>query len=92
MLHLSVAFPAFRGLMVIPSASADKELAKLNMLLSEAVDVLRHGFDCQASKRKKGILEKCIRKNKKILKVVAVKSYNYSLDEECWLLIHVGVF
>jgi len=84
--------PKFKGLPVIPSAAADKELAKFNLLLSDAARVLEKGFDCSRSKRKKGVLEKCVKKGKKTLKVVSVKSYNYSLETECWLLIHVGVF
>lgn len=85
-------YPKFKGLPIIPSASADRELAKLNLLLSEAVIVLEEGFACSRSKRKKDVLERCVRKGKKTLKVVAAKSYNYSLETECWLLIHVGVF
>lgn len=85
-------YPKFQGLPVIPSASADEELAKLNLCLQDVVKVLDEGFDCERSRRKKGTLEKCICRGKKTLKVVVVKSHNYSLETDCWLLIHVGVF
>lgn len=85
-------YPKFEGLPIIPSAAADKELAKQNMLLSEIVKVLEEGYDCSRSKRKKDVLERCIKQGKKTRKAVVAKSYNYTLDSECWLLIHVGVF
>ncbi len=88
----SSIYPKFKGLILIPSAAADKELAKFGLLLSETVQVLEEGFDCSRSKRKKNVIEKCVRKGKKKLKVVVVKSYNFSLETECWLLIHTGIF
>ncbi|MBU2100313.1 hypothetical protein KKG83_08135 [Candidatus Micrarchaeota archaeon] len=89
---ISGIYPKYKGLILIPSSSADKELAKYGLLLSEIIEVLEQGFDCNRSKRKKDTLEKCVRKGKKQLKAVIVKSYNFSLEEECWLLIHVGIF
>ena len=68
------------------------ELMRCGMLLEDVARVLRDGFDCSRSKRKKGTLEKCVRKGKKTLKVVVAKSFNYSLNTECWVLIHVGLF
>ncbi|MFH1895337.1 MAG: hypothetical protein ABIJ74_02005 [archaeon] len=84
--------PKYKSLPIIPSASADKELAKYSLLLSEIAEVLEQGFDCSRSKRKKGVVEKCVRKGKKQLKAVVVKSYNFSLETDCWLLVHVGIF
>ncbi|MFH0714482.1 MAG: hypothetical protein V1847_01570 [Candidatus Diapherotrites archaeon] len=84
--------PKFEGLKVIPSRSAFRELCRQGMTIADAIRVLEEGFDCEVSPRKKEVLEKCVRKGRKMLKVVAVKSFNYSMNCECWLLLHVGIF
>ena len=56
------------------------------------VEVLKEGYDCSRSKRRKGVLEKCIDKGNKTIKVV-VQRGNIELDgQDCWELIHVGKF
>ena len=85
-------YPLFESKPLIPSKSAMNELMKCNLTLSDAVEILEQGFDCSVNRRKKGTIERCIKQGKKTLKVVAVKSFNYSLNEECWLLVHVGIF
>lgn len=90
--HLFGVYPRYRGLPIIPSDAADKELAKYDLFYEDVLRVLKEGYDCSKSRRKKGTLERCVRKGKKTLKVVVVKSVNYALDTECWLLIHVGIF
>ena len=85
-------FPLFESKPLIPSRTAMNELMKCNITLSDAAEMLEEGFNCSRSKRKKGTIEKCRIEGKKTIKVVAVKSFNYSLNTECWLLIHVGIF
>jgi len=87
-----ITYPKYLGLPIIPTAAANKELAKLNLLLSDMAVILEEGYECARSKRKKNVLERCVRKNKKTLKAVVVKSYNHSMETECWLLIHTGIF
>lgn len=89
--HLFV-YPRFQGLPIIVSDSADKELAKLNLELDDIKYILKEGFSCERSKRKDGVLERCIKKGNKTIKAVAVKSHNYALETDCWLIIHIGVF
>jgi len=85
-------YPSFKGLPVLPSKAAFKELAKHAMTLEDAVEILECGLDCARSPRRVECVERCVQVGEKTLKVVAVKSVNYSLDSECWLLTHVGVF
>lgn len=85
-------YPKFKGKPVIPSRAGANELVQEGMSLAEVVEILENGFDCPRSKRAKGVIEKCVRKGKKTLKVVVAESYNYSLGTDCWLLIHVGRF
>ncbi len=67
------------------------ELYDCNLMLRDILDILEQGYDCAKSKRKKGIIERCLDRKRKTTKVVIVKAYNYSLDSEAWVLIHVGV-
>ena len=48
--------------------------------------IIESGFDCYRSKREKNKLEKCIRKGRKIIKVVVVDT------GEHLVIIHVGTF
>jgi len=83
-------FPKFRGLTLIPSRSASDELIELRLTLEHALDILNEGYDCFRSKRKKNIVEKCVDRKRKTIKAVAAKAYDSSLDEEVWVLTHVG--
>lgn len=69
-----------------------KELCDLGIDLTTVVEVLENGYDCFRSKRKAHTIEKCIDKGTKTLKIVAVKSYNYSLQTDVWVITHAGVF
>lgn len=89
---LEVVTPKWKGLPVIPSKAASRELDKLHFKVRNAVEVLEEGFDCERSGRKKGTIERCIKRKGKTIKVVVVRSFNRSLDEECWLIIHAGKF
>ena len=85
-------YPEYLGMPIIPSRTAMSELMRCNMDLEDVAEMLELGFDCSRSNRKEGTLERCVKRGKKTLKVVAVKSYNYSLQTECWVLTHAGVF
>lgn len=68
-----------------------QELIKLEMDLWDVVCVLEYGYDCPRSRRKKSIVEKCIRKKNKIIKVV-VELKTSKKGNEYWKLRHVGMF
>ena len=92
MLWNDVIYPRFRGMPLIPTLAASVELERCNLTLPEVVYILENGFDCSASQRKKEVVERCVMVGKKQLKAVAIFSYNYSLQTDCWALVHVGLF
>ena len=85
-------YPKYLGLPIIPSRTAMNELMMCDLALEDVAEVLETGFDCSRSARKEGTLERCVKRGKKTLKVVVVKSVNYTLSTECWVLTHAGVF
>ncbi|MBU1487029.1 ArsA family ATPase [bacterium] len=64
----------------------------LGMDLFDVCVILENGYNCSGSKRKKNVVERCIDRKRKTYKVVVAKSYNYSREEDIWLLIHAGIF
>jgi len=50
--------------------SASEEAEELGFNLSDIGRLLADSYDCKTSKRKKGIEERCIRKDGKILRIV----------------------
>ncbi|MBI5036972.1 DUF4258 domain-containing protein [Candidatus Micrarchaeota archaeon] len=65
----------FQQLALAPTMSAYRELEDLGLDLTDVKEVLEDGFDCPKSKRKAGVLERCLRIGNKILRVVAAKDY-----------------
>ena len=84
-------YPYFQGLPLIPTRSAAIELYNYGLRLYDILEVLEHGYDCPKSKRAKGIIERCLDHKRKTTKAVIARSYNYSLDSEVWVVIHVGI-
>ncbi len=76
---------------LIPTLSATRELLKLNMDLYDVLKILEKGFDCTESKRKSGVIERCVKKKNKIFKVVIVKDEWRWSGEKIWTITHVGV-
>ncbi len=81
----------FEGVRVVLSKAAERELFDLCLRVTQAVDVLEHGFDCSRSKRKREVIEKCLRKGDKILRVVGVYDYNRMMGCEVLVIIHVSI-
>ena len=54
--------------------------------LFDVENILKTGFDCSRSKRKKDKFEKCIRKGRKFIKVVVVDTGQHLV------ITHVGSF
>jgi hypothetical protein len=80
----------WRGKFLRPSKHAFKEMDDLGMDLYDVRDVLDYGYDCSKGRRAKGTIERCIRKHKKIIRVVVVESYAYDINDSIWLIKHVG--
>lgn len=82
-------YPEWKGLPIIPSDAAMRELFASRMDLIDVKEVLESGYDCAGSKRKEGVVEKCIDKKGEMIKVVVARGYNYTLKTECWVVTHV---
>lgn len=91
LLVISVFEVRFGGLLVAPSRSAYKELEGLALDLSDVKEVLERGFGCAAGKRKKCMFERCLRRNGKVLRVVAARDYNDFLKQEVWVVVHASI-
>lgn len=61
-------------------------MLEVGLDMYKAIDILNNGFKCSRSRRSKNIIEKCIQKGSKIIKIVLVNKQDF------YLLIHVGVF
>jgi len=84
-------FPEWQGReIVIFSRRVHQELEELGIDLWTVKYILEYGFDCSRSKRKKWIVERCIRKDRKVVKVV-VKEFETFLGNRVWILLHVGM-
>src|SRR3989338_8253926 len=76
----------WQGKPLIPTKAVLDEMDHADIDMYKAVEILNEGFDCARSKRKKNAYERCLRRGKKIMKVVAADMGNY------YKLIHVGIF
>ena len=68
------------------------ELVKYEMDLDDVAEILNEGYDCSRSKRREGVLERCIDRGNKVIKVVVQRGFIELDGKECWELIHVGKF
>ena len=60
------------------------------MDLFDVLEILEKGFDCSASKRRSGTVEKCIKKKSKVIKAVVVEDEWRWSGEKVWTITHVG--
>ena len=81
----------YKGLRIIVSDSAMRELVKEEKTLYDVVEVLEQGYDAPR-KRKEGTIEKWLNKGDKTFNAVVVQDYNEIIKEDCWVLIHFGKF
>lgn len=81
----------FQGLRIAPSYAAMRELMKLGMSLEDVKEVLEEGVPAPR-KRSQGTIEQWLRVGRKTYNAVVVRSYNDTLKEEVWLLVHFGRF
>lgn len=82
----------YEGVRIEFTEHASKEMSFLGMNHFEILKILEKGFDCQRSRRKENIREKCVIKRNRIIKVVAAKKHHSFFNEYVWLIIHVGKF
>lgn len=82
-------FPTYEGKPIIPSIHSQRELDDLGLDLWSIKEVLEIGYDCQKGKRAENIIERCIEKSNKTLRVV-VALVDFNSGKSFWRLIHVG--
>lgn len=86
-------YPEYKKKRIVPTRSAYHELEKLRLDLFDALDILEKGYDCPRAKREKGILERCLRRGKKLLRAVLAEgqfSYANGYVEDVYWLIHIS--
>jgi hypothetical protein len=84
-------YPLYRKLPLIPTRAAMNELFDNNLDLYTVLDILENGYDCPKSKRAKGTIERCLDEKRKTIRIVVVRSFNYSFDMDVWAITHVGI-
>ncbi len=86
------SYPLFEERPLIPTKDAQREMDEIGISLWKAKEVLEQGYDCSASKRAANIIEKCIyRKNKEVRVVAALVEWKIEgQTESFWRIIHVG--
>ncbi|MFO8016217.1 MAG: hypothetical protein R6U32_03875 [Candidatus Woesearchaeota archaeon] len=88
-LHINTSDASYKGLRIIPSMSAMRELMKHGKTLADAADVLEEGYDAPR-KRARGKVEKWLDRGRKTYNAVAAKARHDR--EDVWILIHFGRF
>jgi hypothetical protein len=81
----------FRKKRCIPSRDALKDMGKHDIPPTLVRAIIEEGEDYRNSRMGKKEVGCAIRKEKSILFVKLVPSYSYSLDEDVWLIKHVGI-
>lgn len=76
----------WQGKPLIPTKHVLDEMEHSDIDMYKAAEILNDGFDCARSKRKKNVYERCMRRGKKVMKVVVADIETY------YKIIHVGVF
>ncbi len=95
---ITLSGPTYQGLPIITvqtrrgQKNVLDELIKHEMDLDDVTEILEEGYDCSRSKRRKGVLEKCIDKGNKTIKVVVQRGFIEFEGKDCWEIIHVGKF
>ena len=81
----------YRGLRLIPSKTAMRELIQHGATLEDCNDILEEGYPAPR-KRAKGTIEQWLDRGNKTYNTVVVKSYNYFYGEDVYLVTHFGSF
>lgn len=68
------------------------EMNKLDMDVYDIIYILREGDNCEKSRRKRGIRERCSTWRRKRIRVVAALDYCRNIKDECWAITHVAPY
>ena len=81
----------YKDLKLILSKSAKEELFKYGCTLEDCKKILEEGYDAPR-KRKGDVVEKWFDRGNKIYNCVIVKDHNEIIQEDVWVIIHLGKF
>lgn len=81
--------PRWQGLPVVPSHAAAREMLNEKFNSEDILQVLEEGEEVVAKKRADGVVEKCLRKGRRSIKVVVARSCNKFFETDYWVIIHV---
>lgn len=80
----------YKGLRLILSKSAGRELLKYGLMIADCKEILENGYEPR--KRAKDTIEKWMDSGNDTYNTVILKSYNYFYREDVYLIKHVGKF
>jgi hypothetical protein len=80
----------FKGRLCVLSLDAVKDMARHDISPFVVREIIEYGQDFSDSKMGRGELARCISRKDEVVFVKPVPSYSFSLDEEVWLVKHVG--
>lgn len=81
-------YPRWNGKLLIPSKTADLEMAYEDLDLWQLKELLEISRPC-GKRRRTGITEICTEKGKRSYKIVLAESFQFSSRELIFLVIHV---
>ena len=80
----------FNGRLCVLSLDAVKDMARHDISPFVVREIIECGQEFSDTKMGRGELGRCIRRKDDVVFVKLVPSYSFSLDEEVWLVKHVG--
>ena len=81
----------FRGLRLVPSKAARIEMMRYGLMLENCLVMLENGKNAPR-RRKRGTVERWIRKRGKVWNMVVKENYSTYEKEHVYLIVHVGCF
>ncbi|MFH0972104.1 MAG: hypothetical protein V1835_06080 [Candidatus Micrarchaeota archaeon] len=80
-------YPRWNGWLLIPSLSAEREMAFEDLDLRDVKELLENSK--LSGRRKEGIFERIAEKGGRSFKIVLAESYRYSSEEIVFLVLHI---
>jgi len=80
----------FNGRLCVLSLDAVKDMARHDIPPLVVRDIVEFGQEFWDSKMGRGEIGRCLKQKGQVVFIKLVPSYSFSLDEEVWLVKHVG--
>jgi hypothetical protein len=88
--NIDIPSVRFKGLRLVPSRTASRELTKLGFDLDDCQSVLEEGYEGRI--RSENTFERWLDSDGKTFNIVVVKSHNFIYKEDVYLITHAGKF